>query len=66
MEEIGDNRLYIIRERESVDVCLLAYSITIQRFGLLGNRDGSDQSALFRNSIRLFFFRISTEMDVHT
>ena len=34
--------------------------------GLLGNRDGSDQSAYLRNLIRLFFFRISSETAVHT
>ena len=33
---------------------------------LLGNRDGSDPSAHLRNMTRLFFFRISSEMDVHT
>ena len=29
------------------------------------NRDGSDQSAHLRDLIRLFYFRISSEMDVH-
>ena len=33
---------------------------------LFGNRDGSDQSAHLCNLIRLFFFLISSEMDVHT
>ena len=52
---------------------LLGCSITIQSFGrsfilvaLLGNRDGSDPSAHLRDLIRLLFFRISSEMLVHT
>ena len=54
------------RERE----CVLYYNIKLwshfYRSGLLGKRDGSDQSAHLRNLIRLFFFRISSEMAVHT
>ena len=65
VEEIGDKRLYIKREREreSVSACVLASSFTIQSFGrsfiqvaLLGNRDGSDPSAHLRNMTRLFPF----------
>ena len=57
-----------------MSACVLASSFTIQSFGrsfiqvaLLGNRDGSDPSAHLRNMTRLFpFFRISSEMGVHT
>ena len=33
---------------------------------LLGNRDDSDPSAHLRNMTEVFFFRISSEMCVHT
>ena len=32
VEEIGDKRLYIKRERESVSACVLACSFTIQNY----------------------------------
>ena len=62
------------RERESMSACVLAClffyntKLLTQFYisGLLGNRDGSNQSAHLRNLIRLFYFRISSEMDVHT
>ena len=68
MEEIDDKRLYITterdrkreRERACVLSCILYYNTKLwAQFyvsGLLGNRDGSDQSAHLRNLIRLFFF----------
>ena len=64
------------RERESVSACvcaclraLLLYKAldtVLYKWPALGNRDSSNQSAHLRDLIRLFFFRISSEMDVHT
>ena len=64
VEEIGDKRLYITKERERdreterqcVHACVFYYSTKLwTQFyisGLLGNRDGSHQSAHLRNLIR--------------
>ena len=74
MEEIGDKRLYISRwgvvgggVRVSMCVVLLQKKLWTQFYisGLLGNMGGSDQLAYLCNLIRLFFFRISSELDVH-
>ena len=61
------------RERESVSACVLACSLqykglnaVLYKWPYLGKRDGPDQSVHLRNVIRLFFFRISSEMGVHT
>ena len=75
MEEIGYKRLYITRwERQRVRECVRAsvfyYNTKLwTQFyisDLTWNKDGSDQSAHLRNLIRLFYFRISSEMDVYT
>ena len=75
MEEIGNERLNITRDRETkrecVRACVFYYKTKLwTQFyisNLLGNRGGSDQSAHLRNLTRLFFFvRISSWMDVHT
>ena len=56
--------------RVCVRACVLYYNTNLwTQFyisGLLGNMDSSDQSAHLLNLIRLSFFRISPEMDVHT
>ena len=77
MEKVGDKRLYISRwgegvnerVRECVRVCVFYDNTKLwTQFyisGLLGNRDGSDQSAHLCNLIG-HFFRISSEMDAHT
>ena len=58
------------RERECVRACVLYYNTKLwTQFYIsdfFGNRHGSDQPAHLRNLNRLFFFRISSEMGVHT
>ena len=60
MEEIGDKILNISRwrerERERERVRAFITTQSLGRSGLLGKKDGSDQSAHLRNLIRLFFF----------
>ena len=48
----------VLLQYKALDIVLLS--------GLFGNRDGSDRSAHLRNLIRLFFYRISSEMGVNT
>ena len=56
-----------------MSACVLACSLqykglnaVLYKWPYLGKRDGPDQSVHLRNVIRLFFFRISSEMGVHT